>query len=73
MKPILYLICAAFAFGINAAPTPDAAPDRTYISYEALGADRVPGSGGAASQENPYNRGCTVEERCSVDLLDSEA
>jgi hypothetical protein len=45
MKPTLYLLFAALAFGINAAPTPGAAPDRTYIIYGALGVDRVPGSG----------------------------
>lgn len=67
MKPVLYLVFAALAVGINAAPTPGAAPDRNYIRYGALGADRVPGSGGAASQANPYNRGCTVEERCFRD------
>jgi Rapid ALkalinization Factor (RALF) len=39
---------------VNAAPTP--AP-KEYISYGALGKDRVPGSGGATSQANPYNRG----------------
>ena len=67
MKSILYLVFAALAIGINAAPTHDAAPERTYISYAALAADRIPGSGGAASQANPYNRGCTVEERCFRD------
>jgi hypothetical protein len=61
MKSVLYHVFAALAIGINAAP------ERTYISYSALAADRVPGSGGAASQANSYNRGCTVEERCFRD------
>jgi len=67
MKLTLYLVLAALAIGINAAPTPDAAPERTYISYCAPAADRVPGSGGAASQANPYNCGYTMEERCFRD------
>jgi hypothetical protein len=67
MKSIIYLsaLAAISILSVSAAPTPEAG--RTYISYGALGADRVPGRGGAATPANPYNRGCTPEERCSRD------
>jgi len=53
-----------------AVPNPNAVaepqPGRTYISYAALGADRVPPSG-TGKPANGYNRGCTKEERCARD------
>jgi hypothetical protein len=75
MKSVLCLAIAVLAAlhgaGITAAPTPDAAPEaeagQTHISYTALAGDRVPSSGGAATPANPYDRGCTVEERCFRD------
>jgi len=67
MKLSLYLVFAALAFVINAAPTLDPDPDKTYFRYGALRADRIPGSGGAASQANPCNRRWTVQERCIRD------
>ncbi|KZL74583.1 hypothetical protein CT0861_00033 [Colletotrichum tofieldiae] len=56
--------------------TTSAIPSRKVISYEALGANRIPGcdgknkkncNPGGGKPANPYTRGCSAIDRCRTD------